>query len=243
MSRKENTMNCEDYKTAVTTDPDFVDDAKHVDGCASCQSYSADLVAFNAQLALAMEINAPALTMPDLPEIETHNVVSLGSRGSFSKPTWFALAATVVLATVFGLRMTGMEPVQGTLEEQVLAHLDHELRAMRVVSTPVSDSRLKRVVPDDIATMNHDAGLITYAQSCVINGKSIPHLVIQGAKGPIMLLLMPDEAISGPKTLDGVGVHGIIVPNGSGSIAIIGDRDEDLERVRENVMNSVTWST
>lgn len=243
MSREDNTMNCEDYKTALTTDPSFVDDAKHVDSCAPCQTYTEELLAFNAKLLGAMEISVPELAMPELPEIDADNVVSLRKRRSLFKPTWLAVAATVVLATVFGLRMTGMGTVQGSLEEQVLAHLDHEAYAMRVVSTPVSDSRLKSVVPEDIATMNHDAGLITYAQSCKINGKSVPHLVIQGAKGPIMILLMPDEAISEPKTLDGVGVHGIIVPNGSGSIAIIGDRDEELERVKKNVVNSVTWST
>ena len=33
-------------------------------------------------------------------------------------------------------------------------------------------------------------------KSCIINGKTIPHLVIQGKKGPITLLLMPDEMVT-----------------------------------------------
>jgi hypothetical protein len=91
--------------------------------------------------------------------------------------------------------------------------------------------------------MNRDVGLITYAQSCSINGKDVPHLVIQGAHGPITILLMPHESVAEATTLDGVNVKGIILPVGDGSIAIIGDREEQLDQVKESVLDSVTWST
>ena len=91
--------------------------------------------------------------------------------------------------------------------------------------------------------MNHDAGLITYAQSCTINGKEVPHLVMQGAHGPITILLMPHEKVAAATTLDGVNIKGVILPVGDGSIAIIGDREEQLDQVTENVVNSVMWST
>jgi hypothetical protein len=153
------------------------------------------------------------------------------------------LAATVLLAAVIGIRMTGMDETYDSLQEQVLAHVDSEPGALRVSTVPVSDNRLARAVPEYIATMNHDAGLITYAQSCTINGRSVPHLVIQGEHGPITILLMPDEKVSRAITLDGVNIQGIILPVGSGSIAIIGDREEQLDRVKQNVTDAVTWST
>ena len=91
--------------------------------------------------------------------------------------------------------------------------------------------------------MNHEAGLITFAESCSINGRPVPHLVIQGARGPITILLMPDEAVAEAVTLDGVNIKGVILPVGNGSIAIVGDRDEELENVKQSVLDSVTWST
>ncbi len=90
--------------------------------------------------------------------------------------------------------------------------------------------------------MKRNVGLVTYAQSCIINGKTIPHLVIQGEKGPITLLLMPEEMIDGAMTLDGKGVNGVIIPMGNGSIAIIGERDEPLDEIEQRIIDSVEWS-
>ena len=98
-------------------------------------------------------------------------------------------------------------------------------------------------MPANVATMNHDAGLITYAESCVINGKLVPHLVIQGQQGPITILLMPDEKIDGPQSLMGESINGVLLPVGDGSIAIIGEEGENLEPVEQNLKDSVRWST
>ena len=77
----------------------------------------------------------------------------------------------------------------------------------------------------------------------MINGKEIPHLVIQGNRGPVTILLLPDEAIDDAVQLEGESINGILLPVGGGSIAIIGERDEQLETIQKNVVNSVTWST
>jgi hypothetical protein len=54
---------------------------------------------------------------------------------------------------------------------------------------------------------------------------------------------MPEENISAAKSLDGVNIQGVILPVGDGSIAIIGNREEQLERIKKNVLDSVMWST
>jgi hypothetical protein len=54
---------------------------------------------------------------------------------------------------------------------------------------------------------------------------------------------MPDEKITAAQTLDGDNVHGVILPVGNGSIAIIGAREEPLERIEKSVLSSVAWST
>ncbi len=243
MSQVTDMMNCDDYKKALTADPGFEDETGHAQTCADCQAYGREILALNEKIAAAMEIGVPELKMPALPDIDTENVTALPARRSFSKPTWFAVAATVALAVMVGVRMTGTDVAGDTLAEQVLAHVDHERMALVVSDTPVSDRRLSWAVPENLATMNHDAGLITYAQSCSINGNKVPHLVIQGEHGPITILLMPDEMISETIVLDGVSIQGVILSVGEGSIAIIGEREEQLDRVKENVLSSVAWST
>jgi hypothetical protein len=191
----------------------------------------------------ALEIRVPELRMPDLPEIDTTDVVSLPARRRFAAPARLAVAATVILAAFIGFRMFGNNVTYASLADEIVAHLDHEPYSLRVTDKPVSDRRLAKVVPADVASMNHDAGPITYAQTCVINGKEIPHLVIQGERGPVTILLLPDESIDDAVQLDGESINGVLLPVGGGSIAIIGERDEELGKIQQNVMNSVTWST
>ena len=37
--------------------------------------------------------------------------------------------------------------------------------------------------------------------------------------------------------------HGVILPVGKGSIAIVGSREEKLEEVQKQILQSVTWET
>ena len=197
---------------------------------------------FEARIVEALKIPVPDLVMPELPEIETSQVVSLAERRPKRAPVWFALAASVALAAMLGVRLF-QPPEYASLADEIVAHLDHEPYATRVTDVPVSDKRLKRIVPSNIANLDHEAGLITYAQTCNINGNDVPHLVIQGRNGPVTVILLPDERVSEAETFGGESINGVLIPVGNGSIAIIGEKNEDLEAIQKSVMNSVTWST
>lgn len=240
-------MNCEDYKEAIAADPSasFEGGAEHVAACETCAAFKAEMQALDARIAKALAIDVPELELPELSEIEDDNVVNLPFKGKqkLSTPTWIGIAATVVLAAFIGVRMIDLDAGSGlSLSEEVLAHLDHEPQALKVTNVAVSDERFSSVVNSSVGTMDRNVGLVTYAQSCIINGKTIPHLVIQGQKGPITLLLMPEEMIDSAVTLDGKGVNGVIIPMGHGSIAIIGERDEPLDAIEQEIINSVEWS-
>ncbi|MDH3619318.1 MAG: DUF3379 domain-containing protein [Gammaproteobacteria bacterium] len=202
-----------------------------------------ELQALDLKIAKALQIDVPELRMPELPDIETANVSSLPAPKRSMKPVWFAIAATVVLATSISLKNSSLFQTYDSLADEVLAHLDHEPGAFRNVDVAVSDERLARAIPASLATFQRGESLITYAQPCVINGKDVPHLVIQGQYGPITILLMPYEEVAKEVALDGENVKGVILPVGKGSIAIIGDREERLEPIQKNVVNSVSWTT
>jgi hypothetical protein len=236
-------MNCEDYKEAIAADPSYEGGEAHLSACADCRAFRDGMRSLDRRIGRALEIAVPDLRMPELPDIDTAEVVSLPTRRRFTSPAWLAVAATIVLAAFVGLRMVGSNVTYASLADEIVAHLDHEPYALRVTDEPVSDRRLAKVVPANVADMNHDAGLITYAQTCVINGKKIPHLVVQGEHGPVTILLLPDEAIDDAVQLEGESINGVLLPVGGGSVAIIGERNEKLETIQENVVNSVTWST
>jgi len=236
-------MNCDEYREAITADPSFDGGAGHVTGCDSCQAYRNEMLALNERIARALTIDVPDLDVPELPAVQTDKVVSLADRRRVTPPVWLAVAATVVVAAFLGVRFVGNGPDYDSLANEVLAHLDHEPYALRVSDEPITDRRLTSVVASDVAQMDHSAGLITYAQTCIINGREVPHLVIQGERGPVTILLMPDEMIKEAVPLRDEFFEGAILPVGDGSIAIIGGHDEELEKIEQSVMNSVTWST
>ena len=215
----------------------------HLSACSDCGAFRDQMRALDRKIVRALAIDVPSLSMPELSDVDTAAVVPLAGHRRFTMPAWMAVAAMLVLGAFIGFRMIGGNVEYPSLADEIVAHLDHEPYALRVSDRAVSDRRLAKVVPANVATMNHDAGLITYAQTCVINGRKIPHLVVQGERGPVTILLLPDEAIDSAVPIEGESINGILLPVGGGSVAIIGERDERLDDIRENVMNSVTWST
>ncbi len=247
MSAAGQNMNCEDYKQAIAADPSeaFDGGALHSAECSSCNAFRAEMQALDARIAAALAIDVPELTMPELPPVRGgKKVVDLASRRPirWTTPAWVGLAASVALATVIGVRFVNIGTDQDTLAEQVVAHLDYEPRALTVTDVAVSDQRLYSVVRPAIATLDRDLGLITYAMSCRINGREVPHLVVQGERGPVTILLMPHEQIDMPIRLEGQSIEGVILPVGDGSIAIIGERGERIDELKTRVTETVKWS-
>ena len=202
---------------------------------------------FEQRIARALELPVPELRMPELPEIDSENVVGIKSatkpRRRAVAPVWLAMAASVALVAIVGVRMFGDVTEYDSLAEEIVAHLDHEPYALRVTDKAVSDARLTRIVPANLATLDHSAGLITYAQNCKIRGKVSPHLVIQGKNGPVTVILMPEVRVQSAEPIEGESINGVILPVGDGSIAIIGEKDEDLAPIQRNIIDSVAWST
>jgi hypothetical protein len=235
-------MNCEEYKQTIAEDPNYDGGAGHLSECSECRTYRDEMRALDVNIGRALALAVPDLVLPDLPDLE--NVVSLSDRRRLSTPTWLAMAATILLAVFFSVRFAGDESVDHeSLAAEVLAHVLNEPSALRVTDVAVNDDHLHEVIPANVAKMDANVGLITFAASCPINGRNVPHLVIQGQHGPITIILMPDEKISSAIALDDEHQHGVILPVGDGSIAIVGGLDERLDEVQKQVLQSVVWST
>jgi len=238
-------MNCNDYKEAIAADPSQqFDGAAHAAACESCATYRDEIQALDQIIARALDIALPKLKVPELPPIsgDDSRIVNLPfGRGRLRTSAWIGLAASVLFATVLGVRFFSGEATYASLADEIVAHMDHEPYSLQVTDKAVSKRALADVIDEHVTVM--DVGLITYANSCVINGNSIPHLVIQGQRGPVTLLLLPDEMIDKAIPLEGIGISGIILPVGDGSIAIIGERDEPLDKIEKRLASSVKWST
>lgn len=243
-------MNCEEYREAITADPSesFADGAAHAAGCAGCSRYRDEMRALDRRIAAALAIDVPPFEMPELPPAreDSGNVVEFpaGRSGRVSIPLWLGVAAGVVVAAFVGFGLLSPERSGATLAEQVIAHMDYEQASRQVTSVSVPARELHDVIDSRVSAMDTGIGLVTYAQSCVINGNTVPHLVVQGESGPVTLILLPDEEIDDAIPLAGEHVHGVIVPVGSGSVAIIGERAgqlSEIDEIGQRIVESVEW--
>lgn len=233
---------CTECRERLAADPSTDAVRKHVNDCADCRAWRDELRALDAQIAKALAVPVPPLSVPELPAVPVAGI-ERPRRRRLPATGWFALAASVLVAVALGLRLGSDSIPVPSLAEQVLTHIDHESYSLTVSDRAVGSDRLARIVPAGIAQFGPEAGLITYAQSCVINGHTVPHLVVQGEQGPVTILLMPEEKIDGPQHIANDELEGVILPVGDGSIAIVGTLGGDLGELEETIKNSVTWRT
>lgn len=245
-------MECEEYRKAITADPGgSFEGAGHAAGCEACRAYAAGIAAVDERIVRALGIDAPELAMPELPPVPDRAPAGVADlaprrRPRFTVPAWLAAAAGIAAVLVFAVKgLAPEDPYYETLAGEVLAHMDHEESSRRVTAIAVSDGALAGVLDSRVEAVDTGSGIVSYAMSCVINGHVVPHLVVQGRTGPVTVILMPDEDVDIAVPLEGENVHGVILPADTGSIAIIGQREEQMTEVGEigeRVVDSVKWS-
>jgi hypothetical protein len=251
-------MDCEACRQALAAEPQggFPGGAEHLARCAACRAYAEELRAFDARIARALAVDVPPLALPALDDPADGSVdgetparvtpLAAHRRPRLRLPALLAAAAGFAAVAVLVLRALGPEAGgYERLASELLAHMDHEQSSRVVTSVAVADSALGEVLEDKVRAFDTGGSIVSYATSCEINGKLVPHLVVQGHSGPITVILLPEENVDEIVPLSGEHVHGFILPADSGSVAVIGEREEqmpEVDRLGERVVQSVKWS-
>jgi hypothetical protein len=156
-------------------------------------------------------------------------------------PRWrlvAGLAATVVLASAVWVAQR--EPA--TLQSAVVEHVLHEPQALDPSLSPVSAAELQAVLRPAGAELERPVGAVTYVRLCPFHGRMVAHFVVQGERGPVTVLLLPDEHVAAPTPIREPGFVGTLLPlEIGGSIAVVGRPDERLDVIRDRVAAAVRW--
>lgn len=157
----------------------------------------------------------------------------------------YALAASALLAAAawFGLRTEPSGNAVSPLPPAVIAHVRHEPAALVVTAATVAPEKFEEVLRGGRATLAGPVGQVSYAKLCPFRGRMVAHFVVQGERGPVTVLLLPEEQVDAPTPIDEGGFAGTLVPvEGGGSVAIVGQPDEPLEVIRDRLLQAVRWS-
>ena len=225
---------CAQYRRTMLADPHAASPelAEHLAHCAECPAYRERLLRFEGRLARALRIDAHAVHQPaQVPRL----------RGRRNR--WVAMAASLVAALLVGALWLGVP--HSSLAADVVAHMAGEPEAW--ARSPVPDPNLDAVLADAHMGLQPEAGMVSYAQSCLFRGHHVPHLVVQTDLGPVTVMVLVHDDVAAARTFDEGGYRGTIVPvRGHGSIAVLVKGEEgdmaQVESVAARVKDAIVWT-
>ena len=135
-------------------------------------------------------------------------------------------------------------PELTALATDVAEHWTHEPHSWVVTGYRAPSDMLNAVLEGKANVETGGLPPISYVHSCYFRGQWVPHLVLQGENGPVMVLLLRDEKIMKPQSIEMVedGLKGVVVPHGNGSVAILGEAEESLQPLEKALTMAVEWS-
>ncbi|HEY5623138.1 MAG TPA: DUF3379 family protein [Gammaproteobacteria bacterium] len=234
-------MDCTDIRERIEADPAHLDEATvaHLDACTACTAYAERVASAEWLINEALRFDVAALKQQAASPKPSGAVVVRYGKWSVG----VAAAVVAGIAVWFGVSL-GPGTDQTELTAEVVQHWYEEPGSWVTTDVQVSPASLEQVISGQARIDVTELGLLSYAQSCYVRGQWVPHLVLQGREGPVMLLLLPHERVDEPLPLElpEEGLSGVIVPHGNGSIAIMGENAEPMEPIRDRINDTVEWS-
>ena len=231
-------IDCETIRERLAADPAFSDAecVAHAEDCVACAAFGERVRNAEWLIQKALRFDVVALRVRSEPQV---------TRFRFAGSRWAGLAAVLVagLALWFGVAR-GPDPDSQLLVAEILEHWHEEPGSWETTDVRVSPASLAEITSGEAVVDAGRLGLVSYVRSCFVRERWVPHLVVQGEEGPVMLLLLPHERVMSPVPIDlpEEGLRGVILPVGDGSVAVLGTDAESLEPISQRVADAVEWS-
>ena len=211
-------MNCLEFRRRLLEDPQDPALAAHRASCDACRAAALGADAFEAQLSAALQVPVPVGLGARLAVAAEAAAARRHRRRALATGFGTALAAAAALL-VFWLP----PPLLAAAAD----HVRHEPALLAAADRPaVPDAELvERLAGVGLRAVG-SLGTVTYAGACHVRDQDAAHIVIDDPAGPITLLIMPSEPVGSRSSFQDGALHGVLVPLGTGSMAIISDEPE-----------------
>jgi hypothetical protein len=213
---------CRHVRVAIGGDPHQLSSATsaHLATCASCRQFHAETVTLDGRVRAALELPLANFRLRAPPARR------------------FALAASLLLAAIVagGIWLASPQPA---LAGAVIEHVSHESASWGAHET-LSAAELAIVLQK--AGVKFDTSMpVVYAMACPFRGRRVPHLVVQTANGPMTVMLLAHVRLAAREEFSESGYHGILLPAGKGSVALLMRDSEVPEAIASQIVNGVRW--
>ena len=235
-------VTCLDVRRTLGAEPQRRDAgiAEHLKDCAGCAGFARDMLALDQRLAAAFKVPVPE-------GLEARIVLdgSLKNNRRAWRP-WLAAAASVAMVAMLAIFAWRYDhPAGDDLAQAVVAHIENpeEAPAMAPDRALLHDAAyVEGVMQKAGAGMQGEMDDVAYAQVCLFRGERVAHLVVHGPNGPVTVLLLRHTHVDRPMPVDEDGLHGVIVPAGKGSIAIVTRSTASVQPMAQELSSKVEWT-
>jgi hypothetical protein len=127
-----------------------------------------------------------------------------------------------------------------TLAHEVVAHVREEPDSW-LARQQVDAHSIDEALRGAGVKLDFTSDRISYAQSCWFQDHYVPHLVVQTAQGPVTVMILRNQRVSGRRSFHESGMTGVIVPAPQGSIAVLARGGANLQTLATQMQQDVRW--
>ncbi len=234
-------MNCIEFRRILLTNPGGVDPefTAHRRACPDCADAVERSAHFERRLREAVNIDVPE-------NLASRILLKQSFEAHTERPWWrtrrtYALVAGMLL--MVGLVFLGLTShlEQRRLSEEFVALVNGAPYAL-TANRPVSSSEISAALEAAGLDLEGDIGDVTFAGRCVVRGKLSGHIVVRGDSAPITVFLIGEQLVADRATIRSDHYSGVVVRQGTGTIAIVSTPGEALEKIEARVRTAIRWA-
>ncbi len=241
-------MDCLECRRELLIDPrtETIDLLSHITKCKPCKQEREKLLSLEDALEKSLHFEIPIGLADRVLDIGQNEDIldtsNNGSRGAFSGRVW-QMAASIILGVglMVYLGLNQFSPVSNVyaLETAVINHITDELPQLHE-KHEVSNARLTNIMTAINTETTNNIGQLNSASKCQIRKNSGAHLILNGENGPVTVLVMPGEHIDKDLQITSSRFKGTIYPTPYGSIAVVGEKGEQISPIAEKMLRNIT---
>jgi Protein of unknown function (DUF3379) len=212
--------------------------AAHLAHCPQCSLFQQQMRRMEQDLVRLMSVPLP-------PRADTRVLpLPVGRRGGPAVkrgPGLLALAASLLLCVGLGVMFWALRP-QPSLASGVIRHIEWESDSWSAVA-PMTATATAAVLAGAGVSLDPADMTVTYARICLFHGHWVPHLVVRTAAGPVTVMVLRQEHISGRQSFRQNGYSGTLVPTAAGgTLAVVAQGEADMDAVTRTLDPHLHWT-
>jgi hypothetical protein len=224
-------VTCEEARELIGADPQTASPQllAHLPTCPDCQTYRKQMLALNANIRRALELDVQALQ-----RIRRREEASVPRR---ARPRGLPIAASLAAGVLIALTLWLSRPAD-SLATEVITHIEGE-PASWSRTEPVTAAKLDAVLRKSGVKLGSGMQRVVYANSCYFRGHFVPHFVVMTAAGPVTVMILMKEHVNAAQQFNEDGYSGLLVPVRNGSVAVISRTPMALEQSASDVVDAL----